>query len=145
VDLSKPTAFHKTSQRLFLLPLKKTRKPLHPLKSTTAGFDHFHHDLLHQILHTSSLPPLSSVKSLEFYTSGVCPDYALVLILQHEGEVATWPAEHSVPFLTILVRQKEQQTGWEHSASSFLVLRLNTEPHVCAPLKWRGAVKLAAW
>ena len=93
LDLSKPAAIHKTSswteqQRLFLPPLKKARKTLHPLNSTKAGFDHLHHNLLHQILHTSSLPLLLSVKSLEFYTCGVSSDYAQVLILQQDGEVA---------------------------------------------------------
>lgn len=92
--MSKPTAIHKTSywteqHRLFLLALKKAWKTLHPLNSTKAGFHHLHHDLLCQILHTSSPPLLASVKSLGFYTSGVSPDFAQVLILQQEGEVAS--------------------------------------------------------
>lgn len=72
---------------MFLLALKKARKTLHPLHSTKTSFDHFHYDLLCQILHTSSLFPLLSVKSLEFYTSAVSLDYAHVRILQQEVEV----------------------------------------------------------
>lgn len=57
------------------------------------------------------------------------------------------PAEHSFLFLTIPVWQKEQQTGYGHSDSSFqpLVLRQNAELHVCALLRSGHAVKLEAW